>query len=97
MDKVMIPQLEHLHRIDLGNCLDELPNKDCWVDCPMWDIPETMLASIRNTPPQIKAMTFVRANMEVEVLIREACKKKDIIIIWAERGTYRRTLDREGG
>lgn len=86
--------LDHLFRIHLGNVLDIRSSMLCWGDCPMMDIPETMLAAIKAAEPNIKALTFCPTTSEVDDLIREACRHKGIAVVWARPPEYIRYLDK---
>ena len=88
-----IPELDGLFRIDLANRHDGIPDEDCWFGCPMWDIPETMQAAVRNAPPNIKAMTFRPSNPEVDDQTRKACREKNIMVVWARPPEFVRYLD----
>lgn len=85
--------LDDLHRIHLGNVLDGIPNRDCWGDCPMMDIPNTVIASIRHASSRIKALTFAPMAPEVNDRIRRACWHRGIIVVWARPPGFERYLD----
>ncbi len=85
--------LGDLYRIHLGNVLEEIPNRGCWGDCPMMDIPNTMIASIRQASSRIEALTFVPTTLEVDDQIRKACLYRDITVVWAQPPKFERYLD----
>jgi len=87
--------LDSLYRIHLGNMFDKWPDGLLWADCPIWDIPDTMLGAIRTADPAIKAMTFRNTNEKVDNLLREACYLKDIIVVWTKPPLFKRYLDRD--
>ena len=86
--------LDTLIRLNLADVMvSSLPTGDCWVDTPTKDIPATVLARIRNVPPNVKALTFIPTTRGFDNEIRAACKLKGVIVVWAKPPKFERYLD----
>lgn len=73
-----------LIRITYGTWFDPWPDGDIWMDTPIRDIPNTMLAAIKNASPNVKAVSIscVEISDKWVKTLNEIAKEKDIYIVW---------------
>ena len=73
-----------LTKITYETQFDPWPNGDLWMDTPMRDIPNTMLAAIKNASSSIKAVSISCVEISDKSVkeLNDAAKEKGIHIVW---------------
>lgn len=87
--------LDHLTRVTLVDRVEgkPLPKEDCWVDQVILDITTTMEGYITTAPLNVKALTFRSGGSKSDAVVRAACRRRGIVVVWAEPPDFVRRLD----